>query len=318
MGVYFGVGVYFGKYGSENSNENPPYFPQISPFVLCVQEHCSQLIDATLSTDETQRIGVFFDPSMKHLVPLFTDSEANAIRRAVKALLPQRMPTFYVASPTALNKFKRFAGTGAPSSGNSAAVAVRDDVDVYLSYSPPPEGQSVLAFWKSQEGVLPELTAVARRILSIPAASTAAETIFRNAGNIFAAKRSGDEQERLDDLLYLMWHSRTWIFWLPYAGVFTWPCHFIICFMKLEFIFIATRFPIASSGCFFYSRLKFVRALIILLLFYAAGHEQMFYFFSIKKKLSTGMDCCGVQLETEHMAPPGGATSKKLDGPKTV
>ena len=77
------------------------------------------------------------------------------------------------------------------------------------------------AFWKSQEGVLPELTAVARRILSIPAASTAAETIFRNAGNIFAAKRSGDEQERLDDLLYLMWHSRTWIFWLPYAGVFT-------------------------------------------------------------------------------------------------
>ena len=170
------------------------------------QKHCRRVLEGKLTTDEMQRIGVFFNPATKHLEPLLSATEAGSMRRSVRKMLPKKSDS---ASPLQTpdsaavrqNKYAIFAGDTAD------AATVRDDVDIYISYAPPPQGQDLLAFWHSQEKVLPGLTSIAHKVLSIVASSTSSERLFNYAENIFTDKRSRLAPEKLDDLLYLMWNS---------------------------------------------------------------------------------------------------------------
>ena len=53
--------------------------------------------------------------------------------------------------------------------------------------------------------MLPKLSALAKRILAVPATSTSSERLFSHAGNIFTEKRTRLSAEKLDDL-FLMWN----------------------------------------------------------------------------------------------------------------
>ena len=86
-------------------------------------------------------------------------------------------------------------------------AATVNEVDIYLGYSPPKKDFTLLQFWKSQETVLPKLAALARKVFGVPAGSSSSERLFRNAGNIFAVKRTSLSPEKLDNLLFLMWNK---------------------------------------------------------------------------------------------------------------
>ena len=49
--------------------------------------------------------------------------------------------------------------------GSGIRGIVKDELETYLGCNPPPAGQNILEFWKSQESILSELSSVAKKVL---------------------------------------------------------------------------------------------------------------------------------------------------------
>ena len=80
----------------------------------------------------------------------------------------------------------------------------RVKIDTYLGYNLPKKDFNILDFWKSQAASLPKLSALARKVLGVPASSSPSKRLFSNAGNILTVKRTNLSSDKLDDLLFLM------------------------------------------------------------------------------------------------------------------
>ena len=110
---------------------------------------------------------------MKRLQPLFPSSEAEEIRKRVRALLPHKdasaSATGGIRAAGHLSEFEFYM------EAEFVTGVVADEIETYLGYNPPPPGQSILDFWKSQEAILPELSKLARQLLSVQASSTSSE-----------------------------------------------------------------------------------------------------------------------------------------------
>lgn len=109
-----------------------------------------------LEIDDPHRVAVFFNPSMKQLVPLFSKDEAERILKMVTELFPPnyRIPR---SSHSTISEFAEFEFVP-----DNAAVAdsAQGEIEAYLSYQPPPPGQDILQFWSSQEITLPRLALI--------------------------------------------------------------------------------------------------------------------------------------------------------------
>ena len=145
---------------------------------------------------------------MKQLAPLFSDIESAAVRTTIRNLvLKEKGPSASHPSKTSfaddLSEFELCLPTG---NGESGIAIVKDELEMYLGYNPPPAGQDIMDFWKSQEQILPKLSTVAKRILGIPASSTSSERLFSHAGIILTDQRTLLSAEKLDDLLFYMWN----------------------------------------------------------------------------------------------------------------
>lgn len=81
-----------------------------------------------------------------------------------------------------------------------------DELDIYLSLSPPPSSKTVLEVWKDYKETLPKLHLLALKVFCVQASSAPAERLFSDAGNIFTDKRTLLGSEKLDDLLFLKWN----------------------------------------------------------------------------------------------------------------
>ena len=67
---------------------------------------------------------------------------------------------------------------------------------------------SILDWWKSQETKLPKLAKVARRVLSIPASSTASERAFSAAGLTVSQSRTALDSETVNTILFIHSNKR--------------------------------------------------------------------------------------------------------------
>ena len=89
--------------------------------------------------------------------------------------------------------------------GSGIRGIVKDELETYLGHNPPPAGQNMLEFWKSQKSILPKLSSVAKKVLGTTASSTSSEQLFSHAGLILTEKRTSLSAEKLDDLLFVRW-----------------------------------------------------------------------------------------------------------------
>ena len=64
-------------------------------------------------------------------------------------------------------------------------------------------GQDLLTYWRDNEGRLPTLAALARKVHSTPASSAKAKRTFSDAGRIIEKRRTRLLSSRVDDLLIL-------------------------------------------------------------------------------------------------------------------
>ena len=62
----------------------------------------------------------------------------------------------------------------------------------------------ILAFWRQKEAALPNLAWLARRILCIPASSTASERSFSTGGRVISSSRTLLNSENAETLIWIM------------------------------------------------------------------------------------------------------------------
>jgi hypothetical protein len=87
-----------------------------------------------------------------------------------------------------------------------------DEVQVYLSSSPPGEGESILEWWLNpmQRSSMPNLSIIATRIFSIPGSAAISERTWSTVGRIWTPLRNKLEPETVSMLTYLKSNNDKW------------------------------------------------------------------------------------------------------------
>lgn len=126
------------------------------------------------------------------------------MRRKVRLLLPHAVRCESAwSSTTASHDLSEFEESSDLAEGS---VLVEDEISQYLGYNPPPSNHNVLDCWKSQEQILPKLSELARRFLSVFATNTPSKRLFSQGSNIFTFQRASLVAQKLNDLLFLSWN----------------------------------------------------------------------------------------------------------------
>lgn len=78
-------------------------------------------------------------------------------------------------------------------------------IEIYLNKLPrmAKRDGDVLAYWKSQEDLVPDLARFARSVLCIPASSASSERLFSLAGRTITTQRTGISSARAEQLIYV-------------------------------------------------------------------------------------------------------------------
>ena len=107
--------------------------------------------------------------------------------------------------PTFLSQSMPLSETAAPERS-----PIELELETYLKVLPSTSGVDIdiLAYWKSQEKVLPLLSRFARRYFGIPVSSASSERLFSAAGNVITENRTLLSTERAEQLIYI--HDNYW------------------------------------------------------------------------------------------------------------
>ena len=92
---------------------------------------------------------------------------------------------------------------------HGGASVIRAEIDRYLQTPVAAKGSDILTWWKGMSSeAYPKLGRLARRYLCIPAASTASERIFSDAGNVVTWSRSKLHVNNVEKLVYVKENSK--------------------------------------------------------------------------------------------------------------
>ena len=81
--------------------------------------------------------------------------------------------------------------------------AVKREIMRYESFSLPAKDLHVLSWWKDHEKVLPLLSKVAKKVLTIPCSSAKSERVFSTESNFVTSKRNGLAPKKVEDLIII-------------------------------------------------------------------------------------------------------------------
>lgn len=97
------------------------------------------------------------------------------------------------------------ADFGTPEEEELPVNDIRHQIEVFLHKLPKPNEADgdILAFWKSNESVVPTLAKFARSILCIPASSASSERLFSAAGKLISEQRTNISASRAEQLIYI-------------------------------------------------------------------------------------------------------------------
>ena len=73
----------------------------------------------------------------------------------------------------------------------------------YEGFSLAPKNVNILQWWKTHENVLPLLSKLAKKVLTIPASSSKSERVFSCGGNFVTPKRNKLGAKKVEDLILI-------------------------------------------------------------------------------------------------------------------
>ena len=71
----------------------------------------------------------------------------------------------------------------------------------YEAFSLPDNGVDILQWWKCHENVLPLLSKLAKKVLTVPASSSKSERVFSSSGNFVTSKRNKLAPKKVQNLV---------------------------------------------------------------------------------------------------------------------
>ena len=84
---------------------------------------------------------------------------------------------------------------------NDEFSAARKEMKRYETFSYAHKGVDILEWWKSHEKVLPNLSKVAKKVLTVPASSAKSEKVFSTGGNFVTKKRNRLGVKKVEELI---------------------------------------------------------------------------------------------------------------------
>ena len=85
--------------------------------------------------------------------------------------------------------------------GNEEISAARKEMKRYETFSYAHKDVDILKWWKSHEKVLPNLSKVAKKELTVPASSAKSEKVFSTGGNFVTKKRNRLGVKKVEELI---------------------------------------------------------------------------------------------------------------------
>ena len=167
-------------------------------------KHTATVAKNKLQLEDVHKIAVFLNPATKNL-ELFPNEKDR-----IKGLVQTRMKRYQIPLP----ENPPLVGQVPPASSEISIDHLMtfvnhedspNEIEEYLKLSAPPRDFDLLKYWADMKHSLPGLKALADRIFSVQATSSASERLFSNAGFIVNDRRSGLAAKKIDDLLCLKW-----------------------------------------------------------------------------------------------------------------
>jgi len=90
-----------------------------------------------------------------------------------------------------------------PSVLSRSVVETNCEIDMYCQDAVLPKDADILSFWRNQRKKYPILSRLARKFLSIPAASATSERVFSTAGNIVTPRRTSLGVDNIEMLVFM-------------------------------------------------------------------------------------------------------------------
>jgi hypothetical protein len=155
----------------------------------------------------------FFHPTFNLLYKQCKEENFEALkdllRREMQDIAPPASPPVQPGErPTTTHKLARamqrlYDLHNAGVIGRQHNDAPGDELDQYFQYVPCQDFKiNPLDWWKQHDTIFPVMAQLARKYLSIPAASVASERMFSIAGNFVTAKRNRLTDEGVSDLVF--------------------------------------------------------------------------------------------------------------------
>ena len=86
---------------------------------------------------------------------------------------------------------------------DSRLAPIEKEFQRYEAFSLPPKNVNILQWWKSHENVLPLLSKLAKKVLTVPASSAKSERVFSCGGNFVTPKRNSLGAKKVEDLIVI-------------------------------------------------------------------------------------------------------------------
>ena len=78
---------------------------------------------------------------------------------------------------------------------------IEKEIMRYESFSLPDKHVDILQWWQTHEKVLPNLSKLAKKVLTVPASSSKSERVFSCGGNFATAKRGNLDPKKIESII---------------------------------------------------------------------------------------------------------------------
>lgn len=153
----------------------------------------------------------FLDPRFKTHAFKFGYAVEKVKRELAEQMTPvpvqtvPQQPSMEVQQPPTSSLWARFDQNIATVIKNSSSVTISETTELRrLMEEPPiPRHEDPLYWWKTHDGLFPQLAQLAKRYLSVPATSVPSERLFSVAGQLISQRRANLSDDKIDQILFL-------------------------------------------------------------------------------------------------------------------
>lgn len=175
--------------------------------VVKLKTRADHFLQSKLQPEEVHNIATFLCPQFRQL-RMLAEGERKAVYDNVRARLAPETASVEedVQEGSSVSAKRRYMNSFHESCDVQVVPAKpSDEVDRYLraEYSGESGMRDLMQWWHCNQRTLPQLAALARTVLCIPATSASSERNFSATGYVMNERRTCLKQESLDNLLFL-------------------------------------------------------------------------------------------------------------------